>query len=209
MMHLTDEEIYLLAEKKITDQEYDDCEFEKLSHIRSCDNCYKLFCASLAVAEVMNPPEIIEDYYEEALNQKNKPSISPDNILASIKIIRQQFSDTVSAIVQQVQKSASPFSFVSALPMASRGNTSNIEETVKIELEQANETWIAYDPLTRDLAIRLEEAQLPSETVHAYVRSAGHEDIEIPLQRAGNYYMGFLSGIEIEDFDLQICTEQK
>ena len=54
MKHLTDDEIYRLAELTEECEPYNDVEMEQMEHLKTCTECFDKFCVTLALLEVTN-----------------------------------------------------------------------------------------------------------------------------------------------------------
>lgn len=204
MNHLSDETIFQLAEKSIALPDYNNIERDEMYHIRQCDECYRKFCSALSVAEVTSPLGYSELSNILSFSSSTVKEFAQGKICATIHVVRQHFSDTVSAIMTQLHQVDSLLSFAAASPIAARGDSD--DETIKLEEENGEDTWIVYDPESEEVAIRLTLSELPSDNIRVLISSEGFPDRDIPLQKTGDILMGYASGINNDDFKIRIET---
>lgn len=67
MTHLTDEQLYYIAEITEEMQPYNDKEMKQMEHLKICKECYDKFCVSLALAEMTSESGymVLSDIYRK------------------------------------------------------------------------------------------------------------------------------------------------
>lgn len=207
MTHLSEENLLRLAEITEEDLSYNDNELEMMDHLKTCVPCYKKFCSALTLLSVTSESGymILSKMY--ALKQADPPIKQVSNkILAVVNFAVNRLTGNIDVVLNQVKSGSDAFFFQPSLAMATRSLSEATQEIYKIEDINDEKTFIAVDPVSRDLMIQISTKELGNIHIRAFLQLENGDMIEIPLQQKGNIYKGQISDFPSEKF--QIIVEE-
>lgn len=204
MTHLTDDQLYHLAELSCNAELFDSKEEEQLEHVQSCRECFDKYCVlatildatSLSCCLVFNPTQIPE-----------RASIPIKKILAVLRVTCEHMQNTISLIGKQLQQDTSAFAFEPVLANAVRGGGSGKKSILRMEDLEDEDTYFIYDAENHKMILQFEGKGNDAEKVKVYLKFEDQSTIDIPLVQKGVYLKGILADVPSGNFD--VCIEEK
>lgn len=204
MMHLTGDEIFELAQLAEEYQPYSSLNLQQMEHLKTCNSCYRKFCAARAVIDVTSESGYMVLFDIYGLNIENKKVSPYKRILAVVQIIQKNIEKSASAVIRQVKQDGAVFQFTPALAAAVRGRRGTGSEIFKAEDVDDERTFIIFDAGKRELMIQINRAGLKSENIKVFVCFRDSEIMEMGLEEKGRFLKGFLRNIPDNDFQIRI-----
>ena len=204
MTHLTDDEIFDLAQMTEDFQIYNSLNLQQMEHLKTCESCYKVFCSALAVLDMTSEGGymFLSELY--GMNAAVKNVFPTSKILAIVQIAREKIKESASSVIRQVEQAGTVFKFTPVLAAAVRGNRETNPEIFRAEDTDDERTFIVFDAGKRELMIQINRSKLESEKVRVYLCFDNSETIEVNLEEKGKYLRGVLKGIPDKDFQIRI-----
>lgn len=203
MMHLTDDEIFDLAQITEDFQIYSSLNLQQMEHLKTCESCYRIFCSALAVLDMTSESGymFLSGLYGMDAAKKVSPA---SKILAVVQIAREKIKESASAVIRQVEQAGTVFKFTPVLAAAVRGNRETNPEIFRAEDVDDEKTFIVFDAGKRELMIQINRAKLEAERVRVYLCFDNSETIEVSLEEKGKYLRGVLRDISDQDFQIRV-----
>ena len=205
MIHLSDEQIYRLAEATEKMQVYSEDELIHMDHLETCKECYEKFCVMSALLEVTSEGGYMFMAMERERAKKTIVSVPIMNkVLAVVQVIRNRMETTVSKAMEQIMTADAGYQFVPSLAMATRGLNSGSSSVLKIEELNDEHTFIVFDETENELTVQLNMSQAEADALRVYLSFDAHETIEVPLTRKGKLVKGSVTNIPPVDFQIHV-----
>lgn len=204
MKHLTEDEIFELAQLTEDGWQYSSLNMQQMEHLRTCKSCYGKFCSALAVMDVTSESGymVLSDIY--SMDTETEKVFQGKRILAIVQIFREKIEDSVSAVMKQVEQAGAAFKFTPVLAAAVRGGGGTGSEIFKIEDVDDERTFIVFDAAKKELMVQINRSGLESENVKAYLCFHNSGMAEVNLEEKGRYLKGVLRNIPDNDFEIRI-----
>lgn len=207
MTHLSEDNLMRLAEIAEEDLSYSDSELEMMDHLKTCVSCYEKFCSALALLSVTSESGYVVLSEMYALKREENPIKQISNkILAAVNFAINRLAENVDVVLDQVKSASAAFFFQPSLAMATRGLSESGQGIYKVEDINDEKTFIAVDPVSRNLLIQINTKELGNIRIRAFLQLEGGGMIEIQLQQKGKIYKGQISDFPSERF--QIIVEE-
>ena len=201
MRHLTEDQIYHLAQVTRNYETLTAEEEQQMEHIRLCKECLKSYCIMAVLWEAtrvdcaltLNPVHIVE----KMVNPARK-------LLAVIRVTYKQIQDKISLIGTQVDDKKHTFMFEPVLATAVRGVEKRRTNVLRMEELEDENTYIVYDAESHKLMIQFDAGGKNVEEFLAYLKFADEMRMHISLRKNGSYLKGSLTNIPTESFEIYI-----
>lgn len=204
MTHLTDDEIFDLAQMTESFQIYNGLNLQQMEHLKTCESCYKIFCSALAILDMTSESGymFLSELY--GMNAPEKKVSQTSKILAVVQIAREKIKGSASTVIRQVEQAGTMFKFTPVLAAAVRGSRETNPEIFRAEDADDEGTFIVFDAGKRELMIQIKRTKLEAQKVRVYLCFDNSETIEVNLEEKGKYLRGVLKGIQDKDFQIYI-----
>lgn len=199
MIHLTNDELYNLAELTFNDQPYNKAELTQMKHLKTCEECYRKFCAALAMMNVTS-----EAGYMMLSEIYNVEPLPGEKLLAVIRVIKNRINHSVAAVMEQLNEAGSRLHFAAPFMLGARSPGSEPSSISRLEEAEAEKTFVLFDAEKNELFIQLDLKPLQTDNVRVYLDFDNSERITVPLERKGNIIKGILRNIPDGDFKIRI-----
>ena len=180
MSHLTEDEIYRIAEIASRMEPVEGEDRELAEHIRSCSSCYKRYCVMSAMMDAVDPEGGFVFLPEKVAAEPMKRPV------ACIGVICGRLKEAVVSMGKQLMYGRGGFAFQQMVAAPVRGG-SNEGELLRMEDMEDEDTFMVYDPCEERLLLQLKNR---GEGITAYVKLENESIINIPMEKKGNIYRG-------------------
>jgi len=196
MMHLTEDQLYHLAELSAWMEPYGINEEKQMEHLKTCKDCYAEFCIMSALFEATGEGDYIEDFWatEEDIMMEKR-------MLAVIQVFRHNIGKIT---MTQISQPEAAYQFVQSFAAATRGGTKRESAILKMEELEDERTFIMFDTKNNELMVQIDITSRESKNLCVKLVFGKQEKIEIPMERKGNILNGMLTDIPEGDFSIQI-----
>lgn len=201
MMHLTDDQLYHLAELSCNADPLNPDEEKQMEHIQSCKECFDKYCV---LATILDATSLNCDLVFDPSILRDSQSTQVKKLLAAIKVTCEQVQNAISLIGKQLQQDVSTFAFEPVLATAVRGGNNGKSSILRMEDLEDEDTFFAYDAQKHQLMIQLKLNSDDNKKVKAYLKFPDNSTMEIPLTQNGIYLKGMISNIKSDNFELYI-----
>ena len=205
MTHLSDEEIYLIAEATDEQLVYDKDQLEWMNHLKTCKTCYDRFCSLIVLLEVTGESGYVflseiygMTYAKKQMKQNRK------KILAIIEMARNKISENIDILFHQTNNSDNVLFFQPSLSMATRGLSDSPNTLYKIEDINDEKTFIAIDSKSNNLLVQVNARKLGEVVIQVYLQLESGKKTEIPMIMKNKIYKGLLYELPKEKFQIYI-----
>lgn len=148
MTHLTDAQMYSLANKINLKAAFSADEIAYMDHIAKCDDCYHLLCCVMAMQDIsLHLGEFAKGPLTAGATAPIQNSISA--------IIRLAVSK-VKPLLEQVEANIASWSFDTPLAVSGARSSRSANEIHKLEDIDNSKTFIAFDPDKKVLVIQID-----------------------------------------------------
>lgn len=148
MNHMTRDKIYHLATLVTQELAFDESDVSDMTHIGECDECYKKLRLAMALMDAVD-------------------NIGPVSLTAKRKSVAAVVEERVSAVfhlaigkvnslLEQLDAHTSVWAFDAPLAMAGARSGDAEDSIKKVEDVENSQTFVAYDPTTKLLAIQID-----------------------------------------------------
>lgn len=205
MIHLSDEQIYNLAELTIQMYPYSEEEKKQMEHMKECESCYNKFCAILALEEVLDESGfvVLSEIYVAEHSRKKKSNLN-ENVLAVVKVLHQKVGEKLIAVMEQVRERESVFCFEPPLSFATRGIEENESTVFKIEDIEDGKTFLMFDFDKNELLVQININDKEVEEFDVYIKFENGQEKKIPVTKKGKFVKGVLRDIPEMNFEIYI-----
>ena len=203
MTHLTDDQLYHLAELSSKAELLNAEEELLLDHIKSCRECFNKYCvmATLMDATSLNCGLVFDS---GALQVREKAIAPAKRLLASLRITYQQLQDKMTLVGEQIQQNLSAFVFEPILTTAVRGGGASKAMLLRMEDIDDEDSYFVYDAESHKILLQFGLRNNAPERIKAYLRFDDQSIIDIPLEQNGSYLRGIVSDIPSKNFEVRI-----
>lgn len=205
MMHLTEEQLLRLAEKSESLLPFDAQEEEQLLHLRRCEDCYERFCAALVLLETTGDAGAFVLADALAQEREKEAAAEPGRILAAVRVAYQRLMNGLDDAVRQLASAGAALQFQPALAAGARGQAEGSGACMLKDIADA-QTFLMIDAGRNELFLQLGDG-LEGGKPKAYLLTDSGKRTEIPLEQSDGVYMGVLTELPAEDY--QILIEQE
>lgn len=204
MMHLTDDEIFELAQLTEDCQPYNSVHLQQMEHLRTCELCYGTFCSALAIMDVTSVCGymVLSEIY--GIDMETEEAFPCKRVLAAVRIIQKKIEQSASGVIKQVEQAGAAFKFISVPSTSIRGVGGTGSEIFKVEDVDDEKTFIVFDAGKMELMVQINRTRLEFGDVKVYICSPNSDTTEVSLQGKGRYLKGILDNIPEEDFEIRI-----
>lgn len=205
MTHLTEDQIYKLAELTIETQPYEKEEIAQMEHIKECKICYEKFCTLLALLDVTSESgyTILSEVFSKANKRENVNNVS-ENILAVLRVIRNNVEKTVNSVIEQIGWNESQFQFEPQLAFATRGIERKNSTIYKVEEVEDEKTFVVFDFSKNELMIQINAKNLSNKNVKMYLKFEDGSEKVILNEKKGNLVYGVMKNIPEMNFEIHL-----
>ena len=205
MTHLTEDQIYKLAELTIETQPYEKEEIAQMEHIKECKSCYEKFCTLLALLDVTSESgyTILSEVFSKANKRENVNNVSK-NILAVLRVIRNNVEKTVNSVLEQIGWNDSQFQFEPQLAFATRGIERKNSTIYKVEEVEDEKTFVVFDFSKNELMIQINAKNLSNKNVKMYLKFEDGSKKVILNEKKGNLVYGVMKNIPEMNFEIHL-----
>lgn len=205
MTHLTEDQLYKLAELTIETQSYEAEELAQMEHLKACKSCYEKFCTLLALLDATSESgyTILSEVFSKA-NKKVKVNHVSENILAVLKVIRNNIEKTVSCVIEQIGWNESQFQFEPQLAFATRGIDKKNSTLYKVENVDDEKTFVVFDSANNQLMAQINTKSIPNKEIHIYLEFEDGRKMDIPVIRKGNLVKATIDNLPDENFKIHM-----
>lgn len=197
MQHLTDDQLFHLADTIAEEDAFTEQDCQNMEHIGKCERCFRQLQNMIEILEATkHAPELATYSYSE-----DDTSANPHMQSAVVKIVVVD----MAAIMEQIQTAATAWAFDKPLPVTTRGISTPVSTTPKLEDIENSNTYIAYDPIRRALTIQIEpDAQgvIPS----AYLKFKDGTTREIHFETHGHFFRATVR--DLTDGEYEVILEK-
>ena len=201
MNHLTDDEIFRLAE--VTEEEliYDEHEVGLMQHLKSCRECYDKYCTALALMEVTSDSGYmaLSKMYDMAEDQ-SQVSENMSQVLAVIQLVKEKVEKGLHFILDQIEQPDTFFHFQPVVFAGARGKEHVNTHICKLEDMDDEKTSVFVDSQSDAIMVQI--------NIHAFLQTKSGRKLDIPLKKSGKIYKGVLEGLPSEEFKIIIEKRQ-
>lgn len=205
MSHLTDDELYRLAELDNDGIPFDEDDAKHMAHLAECQECYEKFCCFSAVMDVTDGAgySILADIFSASADTPLNDSIR-EKVSVVIQVIAKRVQESVSVRMEQVNRQISGWFFEPPLMAASRGGSSANEAVGRLEDVESDKTFLIFDAEARALMVQIDMSDRLEESLDVYLLSVNGEKRLVELEKKGKYLRGRMDDIEEEEFQIYI-----
>lgn len=209
MKHLTDEQLYDLAEKTLEMEPYNDEEMEQMEHLKTCESCYAEFCTLQAVLDVTSESGFMRlaDIYQEMHAKETVVSEVKKNVLAVLQVVRKKVEEKMTAVIEQIDNMQSAFQFAPPLSIAARGLEQGETSLCTVEDMEEEKTFISFAPSEHKLMIQIDTKNLQKKELAIFLLLENGDRLEVPVTIRKNLVKGVIT--DLPDMDFEIHIEEK
>lgn len=203
MTHLTDDQLYHLAELSSKAELLNAEEELLLDHIKSCRECFNKYCvmATLMDATSLSCGLVFDS---DALQVREKAIAPAKRLLASLRITYRQLQDKMTLVGEQIQQNLSAFAFEPILATAVRGGGASKAMLLRMEDIDDEDSYFVYDAERHKILLQFGLRNNTPERIKAYLKFDDQSIIDIPLEQNGSYLRGIVSDIPSKNFEVRI-----
>lgn len=197
MKHLTDKQIFSLAETVVSSRRFTREDELAMLHIANCQSCYELLKCMMAVMEITNHMDVVISMPTAEPAADHTPAESG----AIIKIVVLN----VTAMLEQLRKETSEWDFDKSFALS--GVRSGQDDYMDIPAIDDNnsDSSVSYDPATRTLSIQIDGYGL-SAAPKAYLKYPDGRSLDIVFKKQANIYWAEVH--DLEDGEYQLVLEK-
>lgn len=203
MTHLTDDQLYHLAELSCNAEVLTPEEEQQLEHIKSCRECFNKYCvlATLMDATSLSCGLVFD---QNALQVQETVSTTARKILASFRITYQRMQDRIALVGEQLQQSLSTYAFEPVLATAVRGGGATKTSVLRMEDIEDDGSYFIYDAESHKIILHFVIKSTAPENITAYLKFEDQSTLDISLVQDGSYMKGIVSDIPSGSFEVHI-----
>lgn len=203
MTHLTDDQLYHLAELSCNAELLTLEEEQQLEHIKSCRECFNKYCvlATLMDATSLNCGLVFD---QNALQVQETVATPERKLLASLRITYQHMQDRIALIGEQLQQNLSTYAFEPVLATAVRGGGTIKTSVLRMEDIDDEGSYLIYDAESHKIMLRFAIKSTDPENVKAYLKFEDQFTLDISLVQDGSYMKGIVSDIPSGSFEVRM-----
>ena len=147
MNHMARDKIYHLAELVTQDLAYTESDVSDMQHIGECEDCYKKLRIAMALMDAVDNVGLVSLTSNAAAH-----AAIDEKVRAVLRLI----VGKVNTLLEQLDVQTSTWTFDTPLAMAGARSSDDSYGTQILEDVEHSQTFIAYDPVNRMLAIQIE-----------------------------------------------------
>lgn len=206
MMHLTDDQLYHLAELSSEAEPFNYEEREQFEHLKACKDCFEKYCvfATILDATSLNCSLVFEPVDSMQMVENRKSNVSTPKLLAVIKVTYNRIQNVLSLLGEQIQQETASFFFEPILATATRGDSDGKKTKLCMEDVENENTFVVYDAEEHKLLIQLDIPEKDLNHVRVYLRFNDQSILDIPLKLQGTSIRGMLTDVPERNFDIFI-----
>ena len=193
MMHLTEDQLYHLAELSCDAEELNTEEDQQFDHVKSCRECFNQYCV---LATILDSTSLNCDLVFDPVQIPESTVAPVRKLLVALRVTCERVYNTISLIGEQIPQNMATFAFEPVLATAVRGSSSSKTSILRMEDlddEENRKLIVQFDANGRDAA-----------NLKAYLKFADQTTMDIPLLKGGLYLKGTLSDVPSGNFDIFI-----
>ena len=206
MTHLTDEQLYNLADLTVEMQPYSEEELVQMGHLKDCEICYNKFCAARAILEVTSESgyAVLSEIYSE---KAEKECCLNESVLAVLRVVRSNLENQAVTVIEQIKQLGTCFQFAPQLAFATRGAGDKKQSIYKMEDIEDEKTFVVFDTDKNELLIQINTRDLEYEDIKVSLVFEKGQNILVPVIRKGKFVKGSLENIPEMNFEIRVETE--
>ena len=193
MNHLTDDQLYELATKIATNGAFSEADVTNMKHIAQCDECYQMLCCIIAMQDVSMH---LDEFAVSPASVQTTVSVQ-EKITAVIRLA----INKVRPILDQIESGINSWSFDAPLAMAGVRSTKTSTGIQKLEDIDDTQTFVAYDPDKKILAIQI-ACDAGQDIPSVELKLPNGETRVVTLERKGPVLWGEVHGLEDGDYQV-------
>lgn len=203
MTHLTDDQLFHLAELSCNAELLTPEEEHQLEHIKSCRECFNKYCvlATLMDATSLSCGLVFD---QNALQVQKTVSTTARKLLASLRITYQHMQEKIGLLGEQLQQNLSTYAFESVLATTVRGGASSKTSVLRMEDIDDEGTYLIYDAENHKIMLRFAIKSTAPEKIMAYLKFEDQSTLDISLIQDGSYMKGSATDIPSGNFEVRI-----
>lgn len=201
MMHLTEDQLYHLAELSCDAEELNLEEEQQLDHVKSCKECFNQYCV---LATILDATSLSCDLVFDPAKIPEGTVVPVRKLLAAFRVTCERMYNTISLIGEQIQQNTAAFSFEPVLATAVRGAGNSKTSILRMEDLDDEDTCFVYDAENHQLIVQFDANGRDVANFKAYLKFADETTIDIPLLKCGSYLKGTLLDVPFGNFDMYI-----
>lgn len=147
MNHMARDKIYHLAELVTQDLAYTESDVTDMRHIGECEDCYKKLRIAIALMDAVDNAGLV------SLTSSTTAHVA---IGEKVRAVLRLVVGKVNTLLEQLDVQTSTWTFDTPLSMAGARSSDDSYGTQTLEDVEHSQTFIAYDPVNRMLAIQVE-----------------------------------------------------
>ena len=203
MTHLTDDQLYHLAELSCNTEVLNPEEEQQLEHIKSCRECFNKYCvlATLMDATSLSCRLVFD---QNALQVQETVSTTARKLLASFRITYQGMQDRIALVGEQLQQNLSTYAFEPVLATAVRGGGATKTSVLRMEDIGDEDSYFIYDAESHKIMLHFAIKSTDPENITAYLKFEDQSTLDVSLVQDGSYMKGIVSDIPSGSFEIHI-----
>lgn len=201
MMHLTEDQLYHLAELSCDAEELNTEEDQQFDHVKSCRECFNQYCV---LATILDATSLNCDLVFDPVQIPESTVAPVRKLLVALRVTCERVYNTISLIGEQIPQNMATFAFEPVLATAVRGSSSSKTSILRMEDLDDEDTYFVYDAENRKLIVQFDANGRDAANFKAYLKFADQITMDIPLLKGGLYLKGTLSDVPSGNFDIFI-----
>lgn len=207
MIHLSFDELLILAEASVSQEGFDDLQIELLEHLKTCKDCYDSFCLLSALSDVMSVSGGYALYNNAACLAGEVAKNMAIRVLARFQVIRDTAAGAIKTVFEQIDQATSPLQFSPSSAMATRGTGKVCSSAIRLEEYEDEKTYVIFNPDKNEISVQINVRRLDVEKLHVYIEFDDMSRMELPTMKRGSIVKGSVDNIPGGNF--QIIIEEK
>lgn len=178
MIHLTDNQIYNLADSTLRGLPYDDEQLLCLEHLRECEGCFRIFCATLAVRK-----SVAQGLKAYSANSKLHKS-EREKLIACIRILKSRVNSKPVYELIQFDNPYQKLMFTSQKGSSLTPDSSDCG-IQRYEDKSNKSSYVTIDNKSKRLNIQIDTSQFDCKDIDVYVCEGNNWTI-LPSSKINN-----------------------
>ena len=130
MMHLTEDQLYHLAELSCDAEELNTEEDQQFEHVKSCRECFNQYCV---LATILDATSLNCDLVFDPVQIPESTVAPVRKLLVALRVTCERVYNTISLIGEQIPQNMATFAFERVLATAVRGSSSSKTSILRME----------------------------------------------------------------------------
>lgn len=204
MNHLSDDQIYRLAELSVEMQAFGEDELTQMDHLKTCEACYDAYCVMQAMMEATSENGLA--YFSEHVGSVRQDASAPaaEKLLAIVRVAREKVRDAVSVVMEQVESMGAELQFASPLTVGARGAGGKLQTVFKLEEIEDERTFVVFDVEKHELMVQINVKNVGTEEINVHLVFEDGKGMKVPMKKQGDSVKGTLSDVPEGNFEIRI-----